>query len=371
MTFRLITMTDELGGAETQAVAQARLLMDMGVDAEVAAIIEMRGHSSALAELCAEANIAFRVLSPGTESRRRTRDMRKAITELAKRSKRGDAVVGLTYIPNLLAATAGKVARCPSVWQQRDLGLVSLSADFDRVAIRLPDFLVANSASAAQYVQARGGRDITVLTNLQSPHENRTPKSTRTLQSDDSGVHAISVANFGEPKDHALLIHAWNLASAAFKNDGMTHTLTLVGRVGETFAGCQALIRSLGLSDSVHIDSNCTSPFDRYPTSTMYVCSSRTESHSNSIDEAMWRGLPVIGPSIPAVLSQLPQSNRDFIFAPRTAEALACRIIAVASDREGGAAAGAANHREVAQRYAMAELAWRDFYAEVIAKTMR
>jgi glycosyltransferase involved in cell wall biosynthesis len=103
----------------------------------------------------------------------------------------------------------------------------------------------------------------------------------------------------------------------------------------------------------------------------MYICASKTESHSNAIDEAMSNALPVIGPAIPALFTQLPPATHDLIFTPRTVEALASKIITLADDPERQARIGAANRDAVAARYSEAVIAWYSFYETVLRAATR
>lgn len=336
----------EVGGSERQALLFARYLQE-----QQRARVQIWGTMGApgrLAVLCDHYGIAWRIVpTPWENGSYRPRK----VLEFAARLRRERPTVVLPYMemPNVVCGLAWRLAGARlCVWNQRDDGIARINSRHERYATRLTPHFIANSRNSAEHLINERGvptRRVHVVWNgieLAPPKASRREWQDKLAVRDNSFV-AVMVANLTHYKDHATLLRAWRHVAHELAESGRHALLVLAGRFDDQYQATKQLVNELALSDHVRFAGEVDDVSGLLTACDLGVLCSNSEGSPNSAIEYMAAGLPVTGTDIPAMREVMDAESHRWLAPPRDANALAARIVGLASDAELRKRLGAIN----------------------------
>ncbi len=169
----------------------------------------------------------------------------------------------------------------------------------------------------------------------------------------------VNVGTYEHKKGHDLLIRAF--ASLADRYPDVD--LVIVGRDGETFSECNALIGTNGLGERVFLLRNLGhgQTLDILSRAEFFVLPSRNEGFALVLLEACAFGKPVIATDVCGVAELIDSDAAGRIVAPEDSAALAAAIRGFLDDPEAAAAMGQHGRDLVRTRFT-----WRERAAEYL-----
>jgi glycosyltransferase involved in cell wall biosynthesis len=336
----------QLGGAERQALILARHLLE-----RERASVEVWGfnQSGPVAAICEQSGIPSRVVSyqASTSSFR-------CFARLL-RSARPDVLLPYTWMPNIVCGLAWQWTGAQMcVWNQRDEGLFSPTTKSEWQAVRRTPRFIANSRAGARFLVEKLNVDasrVHVVANGIDPAVPQMDRETWREQlaiANDSFV-ACMVANLHANKDHATLLRAWRIVTAALEANGRKALLVLAGRPYGAYESLVALARELRIENRVRFAGQVSDVAGLLNAVDAGVFSSRSEGCPNGVLECMAAGLAVAGSDIEGIKEVL--GSRDLLAPPGDAEGLARIILQLAEKPVFCSAIGADNKKRVEERY--------------------
>ena len=218
------------------------------------------------------------------------------------RNHRIDIVHTFQTNPNILGTIAGKICGTKVITSRRDMGDFGMRgsgrlASFEtKVINRLANRIMANSQAAldAAVVLEDIPRDKMVLAYNGMDGERFSPPKDRTPLRKALGIEGDRCV-FGIVAGHRK-VKAVEVALSAFRlvRDVLPDALFLQVGDGPERGYLEAEVRRLGLGDSVRFMGVRPDVERLLPVFDIFLLSSKTESFSNAILEAMAAGLPVI-----------------------------------------------------------------------------
>ena len=364
----LITRADSVGGATIHVRDLARAMLDRGH--QVTVILGGRGVAT---DLLADAGVPVHPVEFLGRSIHPIRDLR-AVAELTAvlRHLRPDLVSTHTAKAGWIGRAACARLRLPVIYTPHGLSVGNrISAPLglfftlaERVAARWTDALICvcdyekrlalqkRVATLDQlYVVHNGVRDI--------------PEALRAVPG-RAPVRLCSLARFASPKDHATLLHSL----AALRSQEWE--LDLIGD-GPRQPHIRRLAAKLRLSSRVHFLGYQPDPAPILARAHIFVLSSRSESFSRSMLEAMRSGLAVVASDVGGLREAITHNVSGLLVPPANPDALSAALgglLSNPSQRERlGAAARAAYQARFRLEY-MVE-ATLGVYATVLERTSK
>jgi len=181
------------------------------------------------------------------------------------------------------------------------------------------DAVVALTDNARQYYLKRTRAPIHVIPNIVLPNAGATRLR--------GGRHIVSTGRLEKIKGYEALIRAFAKVHAAMPDS----RLTIVGE-GRDRDNLEALITSLGLSQSISLPGSTTDVGPALADADLFVLSSRSEAFSNALIEAMAAGLPIIATDCAGPLAVLTPGRNGLIVPIENVDALAGAMLLVLSD---------------------------------------
>jgi glycosyltransferase involved in cell wall biosynthesis len=345
----------ELGGAERQG-----LLLAHHLAREDGATVQVWGFDrpGVLTAHCDALDIPWRVVPAPWPAGRAGKARTLLRLAWALRRAHADAILSYTMRPNVLCGLVWPLtgARC-CVWNQRDAGVQRLGERIERRALARVPIVVSNSAPGRDFLARElgvpAGRVAVVPNGVEAAHPLEDRASwRRRLGLAESDFVACMVANFHALKDHRTLIRAWRHVVDHAPEIGARPVLLLAGHAWESTAPLTALVRELGLEDTVRFIGQVIDVAGLLEACDLAVLSSRCEGAPNAVLEAMAAGRPVAGTDNPGIRGVVGRAGAAHLAPPGDAEALAARIVELARDAALRARVGEANRRRAAAEFA-------------------
>lgn len=166
------------------------------------------------------------------------------------------------------------------------------------------------------------------------------------------GYRFVSVASFGQAKNHELLVRAFHRVSSELPQ---AH-LALVGD-GPLRSVVEQQVSALGLWDQITFMGVRRDVPDILASSHCFVLSSRWELQPITILEAMRAGLPVISTEVGGVADTVADGVSGLLVKPGDEAGLARAMLALATQPERGLAMGESGLRLARERFSNALVA--------------
>jgi glycosyltransferase involved in cell wall biosynthesis len=300
--------TAKIGGAELQGLALGKLLKEKGLAVEIGCLSNNGECDSSLFQLASKNNLNIRIIEFSAKNQFLYVLNLFKIAKLI--SERYDICFGFTKVPSIIAALCSR--RVVKIWLQRDVMKNRVLYLFDYAIALKSNFILANSKTAAKYTRQRTLflKKVKCLGNLQDIRfkENHSNESKINFQ-------CISVSNFKESKNVDQIIKIWVKFTEIPEVKVQQVKLILIGNIHESYYDVKYL-QHLKNKYNIIILNNCSEPFDYYISSLFYLTATRTESRSNSIDHAMYFGLPIVGFNHSSICEQVDKSNLELLIDP-------------------------------------------------------
>ena len=227
----------------------------------------------------------------------------------------------------------------------------------EQLAVRRVPWFVSNSKAGAEFLTGTLGvpsERVRVIHNgiqMAKPRLDRNAWRSKLGLKDDAFVVCM-VANLNIYKDHKTLLRAWKFVLDKLESEGRSAVLLLAGRLSSEVEGLKALAFELDLgSAGVRFLGPVDDVSGLLGASDLAVLSSPSEGSPNAILEAMAMGLPAAGTDNPGMREVLGPDGYQFLAPPGDAEALAERILRLATDHSLREKVGAANKLRVAEEF--------------------
>lgn len=201
----------------------------------------------------------------------------------------------------------------------------------NRVAYRFADRVVANSPSVSRLVETDAGvaasRIVTIPNFLDPQAFEPIPSADRRRMLDELGVPEGAfvvgiVARLSPVKDHATLLRA----IASVRGQIPALHCVLVGD-GPERAAIEALARSLGIADIVHLAGERTQPPNLHGLFDVSVLCSTSEAFPNSVLEAMAASRPVVATDVGGTPDAVRQGTTGLLVPPSDPSRLADALL--------------------------------------------
>ena len=367
----IVLQSFRLGGAERQALHLAGYLVTTA-----GARVTVVGLSSPDAEVprhcdrlgLPHAFVPFRLHGKPLK-------MAPALLRLGWRLRRlaPDVLVPFLNVANVACGLLWRaVGARASIWNQRDQGWSWRERPIVASAIYRTPFFVANSRGGSDFLIS-AGVDTDKVRSLPNGVELAPPRESADawrhhLGIRDDGHLVVMVAHVHRRKDHATLLRAWRLVLDRRGDRGRDAVLALAGIPGDAFDDCQALVRELGLEQSVRFLGEVRDVSGLLHAADLGVLSSHHEGCPNAVLESMAAGLPVLGTDIPSIREIL--MHDEFLVPAQDPDIWADRIVRLLADEDLRRRVGARNRELAATEYSPRRQfqGWTDLIAQAIGQ---
>lgn len=259
---------------------------------------------------------------------------------------------------NIFASIWGRVARVPVIiasrrwWHSLPNRKLRLG---NRVAFRLADAVLANSAAVARTVHEEAGiapSNVWTVTNFADEDAFRalTPAeralTRRGWRVPDDALVVGCVARLDPVKDHATLVRAM----ATLRASGRRAHLVLVGD-GETRRPLEALVAELGLQEGVTFVGELRDGRNHHRAFDVSVLCSLSEGFPNTLVEAMAAARPVVATAVGGSVDAVVDGETGILVAPGSPDALAAALARLCDDPDERARLGRAGHERARLLY--------------------
>jgi glycosyltransferase involved in cell wall biosynthesis len=340
----------ELGGAERQALILARHLAE-----HQQAVVEVWGFnkSGPVAQICEQHGIRWRVVPYPFKA-----GPLKRLTSLLKfakilRSARPDVLLPYTSVPNVACGLVWKwTGARVCIWNQRDEGIVPLTAKWERWAVKHTPHFIANSNAGARFLSEQLKVNASKVRVVQNGIEESTAKLDRQawrqrLEINDANFVACMVANLHMNKDHATLLRAWRNVVRSCP----AALLVLAGRHDDAYESLVALAYELGIERNVRFAGHVSDIPGLLSAVDIGIFSSRSEGCPNAVLECMAAGLAVVGTDIDGIREVVGPSGVQFLAPPGDADELARIVLKLAGDPIVCSKIGEENRQRIADSF--------------------
>jgi glycosyltransferase involved in cell wall biosynthesis len=338
-----------LGGAERQALLLARhLAHEQFADVEFWGV----GQPGRVTELCDDYHIRWRAapIPLPWSSGPVTRVRRLVSFARALRRARPDVILPFMFFPSIVCGLVWRLTGARMcIWNQRDEGRDRVGQPAEKLATSLMSHFVANSGLGAEFMAGKLGINQAAINVIYNGVELRAPDWDRARWRQHLGVNencllACMVANLHEFKDHLTLLKAWRIVVDRMNSEVV---LLLAGGSYGTELSLKAQAYDLKLGKSVRFLGGVKDVSGLLGAVDFGIHSSVNEGVPNGVLECMAAGLAVAGTDYPGIREAVGEPGYGFLAPPFDAEALAERIIALASNAELRREAGAANRLRI------------------------
>ena len=344
----------ELGGAERQALILAKHLAD-----HEQAHVEVWGFnkSGPVANTCERYGIGWKVVPYPVKSGSLSRFAGALKVGRLLREVRPDVLLPYTLAPNVVCGLVWKWTGAQvCVWNQRDEGIFPVTSWWERWAVKRTPRFISNSNAGAHFLIEKLNVEAAKIRVIRNGFEQLQPELDREgwrarLEIDDSSFIACMVANLHTNKDHATLLKAWRIVSAALEQERRSAVLVLAGKQYGAYESLVALTRSLKLDHSVRFTGQVSDVAGLLSAVDIGVFSSRSEGCPNGVLECMAAGLPIVATDIDGVREVVGDTGRPLLAPPGNADALAQMILKLAHDPDLRVTIGAQNRKRIAEEY--------------------
>jgi glycosyltransferase involved in cell wall biosynthesis len=352
----IIVMGDlDMGGAQRQALLLAQYLID-----EEKARVEFWGlgvRAGDVAKACDGLGIPWRLVPLDLFARWKDRARELAGLTLALRRARPDVILSYLIQPNVACGlvwrwTGARVC----VWNQRCEGLERVGERIEHMAVRRVPWFATNSEGGAEFLVRTLGapaervRVVQNIIKLAPAKTDRAGWRVRLGLGDDTFA-ACMVANFNQYKDHLTLLRAWRYVLDCLEAEGRSGVLLLAGRFDKRADGVKALAFDLHLGNKVRFLDQVDDVTGLLSAVDLAVLSSPSEGSPNGVLEAMAAGLAVAGTDNPGMRGALGPDGYRFLAPAQDPEALANRIMQLASDSSLRAQVASANRLRIENEF--------------------
>jgi len=297
--------TAKIGGAELQGLALGKLLKEMGYKPDIACLSTKGGFDKNFLELVKSYKIKSQLIK--FDSKNQFYYVLNLIKVARWISKNYDFCFGFTSVPGIITALCSrKVGR---IWLQRDVLKKRNLYFFDYLISLRSDFVLANSELASKFFRRQTAylKKVKIIGNLKDIRL----KKYSSIKSPNM-FQCISVSNFKKSKNMKALIDIWIKFSQDPEVDVKQIKLILIGNFYEAYYD-EKCKKELELKHNIVIINDCSDPFEYYNSSNFYLTTTGSESRSNSIDHAMYFGLPVIGFRHASISEQVTGDNEKIL----------------------------------------------------------
>jgi glycosyltransferase involved in cell wall biosynthesis len=353
----------ELGGAERQA-----LLLTEYIITHTKAKVVFYGFKKSGSRLTAELEklgIQWgRIPEPAfSQTLNPTTILSLFLFALRLRRIKADIFLPYTLPANVLCGAFWKITNAKAcIWNQRDEGIGFVHPRLLKASLRHVSYFIANSRGAREFLLNQGvsSSRITVVRNgiLPADHLEHSRPNVRKQWRDEHKIEddtfvACMVANLHTHKDHLTLLKAWRIVKNKFDKYGQPCTLILAGRFDNTHLQLKAEAFDLNLCSSVLFPGQVQNIQELLYSVDLYVHSSKSESSSNAVLEAMAAGLAVTGTDIAGIRDAICDENQSFLAPVADASKLADCIWLLAQDKTLRYQLGARNKARIEETYSL------------------
>lgn len=230
---------------------------------------------------------------------------------------------------------AGGITRLLSsaklIWSRRDMGI--LRSAKHRIAYRLlkriPHLVFAVSEQVRQHCisvdHVAAGRTMTIYNGI-DVEDAASPSPVM----DRLEPHIVTIGNVRRVKGHDVLIRAASEVIKTFPNARVTIGGAVLEQ--EYFDELTALVKELGLEESVDFLGDVPNSHTVLAGADLFVLPSRSEGFSNSIIEAMANGLPVVATDVGGNAEAVVDGETGIIVAADNDAELAKALLTLCQD---------------------------------------
>ncbi|MCS6819329.1 MAG: glycosyltransferase family 4 protein [Chitinophagales bacterium] len=376
---RVLILLDafSLGGAEKQALLFANWLQNTKQEiVEVWAF--MPGDGSAKA-VCDRYGIKTRVIGYFRGLARylyplQIRKYSKLFNEF-----KPDVLMGYTNQPNLLLGLVWKHTTAKTfIWGQQGIEAAgyAFSKKADRIAISNTPYFISNSINGANFLKQElkiPEEKVLVVYNGPEPVQPLLSRQEwrHKLGLKDTDFVALMVAHIALRKDHDTAIDAWKIVVERLLPENIVPVLLFAGIFGDATQRLFQKVIDNNLYPYIKFLGNVQDIAGLNLASDIHLLSSHTEGLPNSLLEAMYHSLPVVGTDIPGIREALGDENNDFLVKPKDPADLAEKVIRLAKDMELRRQIGAKNKLRIEKHFKLDEMCrihYEIMQKEVLAK---
>lgn len=347
----------EMGGAESQILLLARLLIESG---------RYRVHLACLNRSGPLLNEAERLgLDDIPEFRLNNFHDWNAVAQLRRfvrflRQKNISVIHTEGFYTNVFGITGAALARVPArvAFRGSVAGwLTPRQESLERAAFRLASVVHANSDAVRKFLiqQRVPPRKIALVYNgLDLSRVTASPSLTRAdalaklgLPEQPSRRFVTIIANLHNPiKDHSMFLRA-----AARVRAEVPDAAFVIAGEGNLVEQHRARARDLGLERDVFFIGRCDQVAELLFVSEIGVLSSKAEGFSNSILEYMGAGRPVVATDVGGAREQIIEGETGYLVAGGDHETMAARIISLLRDEDQARAMGERGRQIVKNKF--------------------
>jgi L-malate glycosyltransferase len=347
----------DMGGAESQAVLLARLLLKSDRYGVHLACLKRQGVLLPDAEgLGLEEIPEFRLTS--FYDLNMIVQLKRLVTFLRK--NKIDVVHPQSFYTNVFAITAAALARVPAriAFRGETAGWRSTAQDFvERCSYRLSTAIHANSEAVRDYLLARGvspKKIVVVYNGLDMDRVSLPPNANRIDVLRRLGLEEFAdrqfvtiVANMHhEVKDHPTFLRA-----AARVHEAVPEAMFLLVGEGELRERLQEMANEFGLRGNAVFAGQLESVAELLFVSNVCVLSSTAEGFSNSILEYMAAARPVVATAVGGAPEAVVEGETGYLVNSGDHEAMGQRIIALLREPERARALGTRGREVIEEKF--------------------
>ena len=346
----------EMGGAESQAVLLARLLLEHGRYGVHMACLHRRGVLLDEAEQLGLGEIPEFPLTSFYD-----RNMVVQLRRFASFVKEREISIAHSqdFYMNVFGILGAALARVPvriAFWGETGEARTNAQRFLQRRAFHFAHAIHANSERVKKYLLDDGvpAKKIAVVYNGLDLERVTPPPDFRRDEAlaafglpQDNRRFVTIVANLrSDVKDHPMFLRAAQRVRAA-----VPEAAFVVAGEGELLGPMRALAAQLGLQDDVFFTGRCERVAELLALSDVCVLSSKSEGFSNAILEYMGAARPVVVTDVGGAREAVVDGETGYLVAPGDDEAMAARIISLLRDPAGARSMGERGRRILEQKY--------------------
>jgi glycosyltransferase involved in cell wall biosynthesis len=259
---------------------------------------------------------------------------------------------------NIFASVWGRAARVPVViasrrwWHSLPSRKLRLG---NRVAFRLADAVLANSAAVARSVHDEAGVAPSAVWTVPNFADDETFEPLapaeralvrRAWRVPDDALVVGCVARLHPVKDHATLLRA----TASLRSSGRRVHLVLIGD-GEARRDLEQLADQLAIRDAVTFVGEVRGGQNHHRAFDVSVLCSLSEGFPNTLVEAMAGGRPVVATAVGGSVDAVVDGETGMLVPPAAADALAAALARLLDDPDARARMGRAGSARARRLY--------------------
>jgi glycosyltransferase involved in cell wall biosynthesis len=348
----------EMGGAETQAVQLARLLVEDGRYGVHLACLNRSGVLLEEAQrLCLGEIPEYRLTS--FYDRNTLRQLRRFVRFLREREI--DVIHAQDFYTNVFGIMGAALARVPVriAFRGETGGWRTRAQDgVERISFRLAHAVHANAEAVKQYLVRDGvpeGKIVVIYNGLDMARVTPEVDLTRDqllamfdLPREEPARRFVTIlANMRhDVKDHPMFLRA----AARVRAEVPEAAFVLAGE-GELTDALRALAAELGIERDTFFTGRCERVAELLSVSDVCVLSSKAEGFSNSILEYMAAARPVVVTNVGGAREAVVEGETGYLVSSGDDRAMAARIVSLLREPERARAMGQRGRSRVEQKF--------------------